>query len=95
MWQDLTNTTDPDDDDPENPDFPANACGIAMEAQGNDAYVKVITTAGTVYQTHGDVEGNAFIWDEGWTQQTTPTPVQLRSMKFKGDLRTDGRVNRH
>ncbi|WP_051795670.1 hypothetical protein [Streptomyces sp. NRRL S-87] len=85
VWQDLSNTV-AGPGDPVNPDFPANACAIAIEAQGNDAFVKVLTTTGTVWQTHGDTNGGTFVWDEPWTQQATPTPVVLRSMGFKGDV---------
>ncbi|MGW1667456.1 hypothetical protein [Streptomyces sp. NPDC002324] len=62
VWEDLT-----DDDLPLNqpPDFPANACSISISAQGNDAWVKVVTTGGAVWETHGDTNGG-FLWDEPW-----------------------------
>ncbi|MFK8910218.1 hypothetical protein [Streptomyces sp. YS-3] len=47
-WTDLT------DDD--NPDYPDHVCGISINAQGNDAWIKAVTTDGTVYQTHGDTQ---------------------------------------
>ncbi|MFI5826367.1 hypothetical protein ACIA6C_03745 [Streptomyces sp. NPDC051578] len=81
VWQDLTNTT-ATAGDPANPNYPAGVCGIAIEARGNDAYVKAVTVNGTVWQTHGDIQGNTFVWDEAWVQQTTPTPVALRNKKF-------------
>ena len=92
VWQDLTNTT-ATMTDPANPNYPATACGIAIEAQGNDAFVKVITPTGAVWQTHGDIMGNTFVWDEAWVQQSTPTPVVMRAMEFKGDLTHRGAVN--
>ncbi|MFF1559412.1 hypothetical protein [Streptomyces sp. NPDC058279] len=80
-WQDLTNTT-ATMTDPANPNYPAGVCGIAIEANDSDAYVKAVTVTGTVWQTHGDVSGTAFVWDEPWLQQTTPTPVNpLRAKK--------------
>ncbi|MGW5341425.1 hypothetical protein [Streptomyces sp. HUAS TT3] len=90
-WQ---NISDADD----NPNFPVNrACAISIEAQGNDAYIKVLTTDGQVYQTHGDVEGTDFIWDEAWTLQLPgPNPnIGLRSkgIQWKGDLAHGGARN--
>ncbi|MEF2526444.1 MULTISPECIES: hypothetical protein [Streptomyces] len=84
-WQDLTNPVAVGTD-PANPAYPANACAIAIEAQGDDAYVKVVTTAGTVWQTHGDVNGAGFVWDEPWVQRTTPAPVVLRGPEPSGPL---------
>ncbi|MFD9567274.1 hypothetical protein [Streptomyces sp. NPDC059994] len=77
VWQDLTNT--------DNPRYPANACAISISSQGNDAWIKVVTTAGTVYQTHGDTNGTNFVWDEGWTPLATPVA---------GTLRTDAQAGR-
>ncbi|MFE2235937.1 hypothetical protein ACFXA4_25640 [Streptomyces sp. NPDC059442] len=71
--------------DPANPDYPANACGIAIEARGNAAYVKVVTTTGTVFQTVGNITGGAFTWNQGWVQQATPTPAALRAFKRSMD----------
>ncbi|MEU6984681.1 hypothetical protein ABZ946_14855, partial [Streptomyces sp. NPDC046324] len=96
VWQDLTNA-DPivgPPEDPANPDYPANVCAVGIEARGANAYVKVLTTDGTVWQTHGDVGGTSFVWDEPWTQQTTPTPVVLRNTKFSRALDAGGAVNR-
>ncbi|MFD3723160.1 hypothetical protein [Streptomyces sp. NPDC058674] len=76
VWQDLTNA--------DNPGFPAGACSISIESRGNDAWIKVLTTAGTVYQTHGDTNGTNFVWDEAWVQLLpSPTPGTLRSKPFK------------
>ncbi|MFD5631298.1 hypothetical protein [Streptomyces sp. NPDC127072] len=85
VWQDLTNPVVAGSDSA-NPDYPAGVCAIAIEAQGNDAYVKVVTVGGQVWQTHGDTQGNTFVWNEAWVQQTTPTPVALRANGLKGDL---------
>ncbi|MFF3214646.1 hypothetical protein ACFYYB_28915 [Streptomyces sp. NPDC002886] len=84
VWQDLTNTV-ATMTDPANPNYPANVCGVAVEAQGNDAFVKVVTSSGTVWQTHGDINGSNFIWNEAWIQQTTPMPaVLVRSGSMSG-----------
>lgn len=93
VWQDLTNDTAADGD-PANPDYPANVCAVGIEARGANAYVKVLTTDNTVWQTHGDVGLANFTWDEAWTQQSTPTPVVLRNTKFSRALDTGGVVNR-
>ncbi|MFJ7267171.1 hypothetical protein ACIQV3_10985 [Streptomyces sp. NPDC099050] len=85
VWQDLTNTV-ATMTDPANPNYPANVCGVAILAQGNNAYVKVVTSTGTVWQTHGDINNNTFVWDEGWVQRATPTPAVLVRGAFKGDL---------
>ncbi|MFD3328367.1 hypothetical protein [Streptomyces sp. NPDC058701] len=72
VWQDLT--------DEDNPGYPARACSISIQTQGNDAWIKVLTRGGTVYQTHGDTNGANFVWDEPWIQLLpSPTPGTLRS----------------
>ncbi|MEU8765068.1 hypothetical protein [Streptomyces sp. NPDC048659] len=93
VWQDLTNATTVGTD-PANPNYPADACGISIEAQGNDAYVKVITKGGQVWQTKGAIMGNTFVWNQPWVQQTTPTPVAARALRFtyKGDLKNSGGI---
>ncbi|MFD9444141.1 hypothetical protein ACFWBR_32945 [Streptomyces sp. NPDC060006] len=63
-WQDLTNA--------DNPRFPTTACAVSISAQGNDAWIKVLTTGGEVWETHGDTNGTTFVWNEGWTQLTKP-----------------------
>ncbi|WP_329546566.1 hypothetical protein OG548_21715 [Streptomyces sp. NBC_01356] len=85
VWQDLTNPV-VSGTDSANANYPSGVCAIAIEAQGNDAFVKVVTEGGQVWQTHGDTQGGTFVWDEGWIQQATPTPVALRANKFKGNL---------
>ncbi|MFF1482953.1 hypothetical protein ACFVYD_36365 [Streptomyces sp. NPDC058301] len=70
VWQDLTNS--------DNPHYPDNACGISISSQGKDTWIKVVTTHGTVYQTHGDTNGTTFVWDEGWTKLATPVAGTLR-----------------
>ncbi|WP_284581434.1 hypothetical protein [Streptomyces sp. 2P-4] len=82
-WQDLTNPVAVGTD-PANPGYPAGACAIGIEAQGDDAYVNVVTAAGAVWQTHGDVNGAGFVWDEPWVQRTTPAPVVRRGLKPSG-----------
>ena len=64
VWEDLT-----DNDLPPGVavDFPATACAISISPQGNDTWVKVVTTAGAIWETHGDTNGNDFDWDEGWS----------------------------
>ncbi|MFD5142387.1 hypothetical protein [Streptomyces sp. NPDC058401] len=85
-WQDLTNST-ATMTDPANPGYPANVCGVAIESRGNNAFVKVVTATGTVWQTHGDINGNTFVWNEPWLQQTTPTPAVLVRGAFKGEFK--------
>ncbi|WP_344071118.1 hypothetical protein [Streptomyces crystallinus] len=70
VWTDLTNA--------DNPNYPAHVCGISIDSHGNDTWIKVVTTDGTVYQTHGDTNGQTFTWDEGWTQLATPVAGTLR-----------------
>ncbi|MET9670888.1 hypothetical protein ABZY19_37025 [Streptomyces sp. NPDC006475] len=85
-WTDLTNA--------DNPDYPtAQVCGISISSRLANAYVRVVTVDGTVFQTHGDVGGTSFVWDEGWTQLTTPVPGSLRAKGFKGDLALSGDRN--
>ncbi|WP_327305780.1 hypothetical protein OG730_21560 [Streptomyces sp. NBC_01298] len=91
VWQ---NISDADD----NPGFPVGiACGISIAAQGNDAYIKVLTTTGQVFQTHGDTMGGTFVWDEAWTQLLpAPNPaigLRGKSVEWKGDLAYSGSPN--
>ncbi|MCX4779580.1 hypothetical protein [Streptomyces sp. NBC_01264] len=92
-WQDLTNTV-ATMTDPANLGYPAQVCGVAIEAGGNDAYVKVVTAIGTVWQTHGDINGGNFVWNKEWFQQTTHTPAVLVRGAFKGDLQAQGTPNK-
>ncbi|MFJ8159829.1 hypothetical protein ACIRBY_02740 [Streptomyces sp. NPDC096136] len=62
-----------------NPNYPAGVCGVSIGSQGGDAWVKVVTASGQVWQTHGDVNGTSFVWDEPWIQNATPRPAVLRS----------------
>ncbi|MFZ3498875.1 hypothetical protein ACODT5_37635 [Streptomyces sp. 5.8] len=91
VWQ---NISDADD----NPGFPVGlACGISIAAQGNDAYIKVLTTTGQVFQTHGDTMGGTFVWDEAWTQLLpAPNPalgLRSKGIEWKGDLAYSGSPN--
>ncbi|MCB5165066.1 hypothetical protein LG634_09520 [Streptomyces bambusae] len=70
-WKDLSTITG----------YPSSAaagtpCSVSIEAQGNDAYVKTITTTGQVYQLQVDVTGMDFDPDimTGWVLQT-PGPA--------------------
>ncbi|MGW6939542.1 hypothetical protein ACWGF3_11120 [Streptomyces xanthophaeus] len=77
VWQ---NISDPDD----NPGFPVGlACGISIFTQGDNAWVKVLTTTGGVYQTHGNVSMNNFIWAEAWFPQL-PGPNPMVGLRSKG-----------
>ncbi|MFD3996815.1 hypothetical protein ACFWSQ_29245, partial [Streptomyces sp. NPDC058583] len=91
VWTDLTNPTAVGMD-PANPNYPAGVCSVGIEAQGDDAYIKVLTTGGQVYQTHGDVNGANFIWDEGWVLRTAPPA--LRSTMFTRGTINQAAVNR-
>ncbi|WP_405568329.1 hypothetical protein OG418_25555 [Streptomyces phaeochromogenes] len=71
--------------------FPKNACSISISVSGlgNDAYIKVLTTKGRVYETHGDRDGEDFVWDEAWEKLTTPDDDDgpgLNTTREKGDL---------
>ncbi|KOY50376.1 hypothetical protein [Streptomyces sp. XY332] len=63
---------------------------VSIEAQGIDAYVKVLTTTGRVYQLHVGIEGQSFDPDteQGWVlQNTTPTLRRGSGVDpFRGDL---------
>ncbi|MFJ9682918.1 hypothetical protein ACIRP2_33460 [Streptomyces sp. NPDC101194] len=51
-----------------NANYPANACSISLVDHGNDSYVKVLTTTGEVWETHGDTNGTNFIWTDPWVK---------------------------
>jgi hypothetical protein len=63
-WEDLTDDDLPDGR-PNN--FPDDACAISISAQGDDAWIKVVTTDGAVWETHGDTMDGTFVWDERWS----------------------------
>jgi hypothetical protein len=86
VWQDLT--------DAGNEGFPAGACAISISAQGNDAWIKVLTTGGEVWETHGDTAGTTFVWDEDWVELTTPVPAAAASTRHKGGLTASVTPNR-
>ncbi|MFF2406691.1 hypothetical protein [Streptomyces sp. NPDC058092] len=50
-----------------NTNYPSNACSISVVDHGNDSYVKVLTTTGQVWETHGVTNDGNFIWLEPWT----------------------------
>ncbi|MCY0935030.1 hypothetical protein [Streptomyces sp. H34-S4] len=90
VWQNISNA--------DNPGFPGRlACGISIAAQGGDAFIKVLTTTGQVYQTHGDVTGMTFVWDEAWTQLLpAPNPMlglRSKGVEWKGDMSYSGAPN--
>ncbi|MFJ9641477.1 hypothetical protein [Streptomyces sp. NPDC101206] len=62
--------------------YPTDApCGVSIAAQGNDAYIKVLTVTGRIYQLHITVNGQNFTPDvvQGWIELTPrPTPAVLR-----------------
>ncbi|MFC9295586.1 hypothetical protein ACFTWH_25775 [Streptomyces sp. NPDC057011] len=64
------------------------ACGVSLEAQGGDAYVKVLTTTGRVYQLHIDITGSNFSPDTvmGWQLKTVGPLLRGRSVLFQGGL---------
>ncbi|MCZ4507581.1 hypothetical protein O3Q52_05020 [Streptomyces sp. ActVer] len=69
--------------------FPKNACSISISVStvGNDAWIKVLTTKGRVYETHGNRADDEFIWDEGWEKLTTPDDDNVtNTTREKGDL---------
>ncbi|MFF3714199.1 hypothetical protein [Streptomyces phaeochromogenes] len=69
--------------------FPKNACSITISVStvGNDAWIKVLTTKGRVYETHGNRDDDEFIWDEDWEKLTTPDDDNLaNTTREKGEL---------
>ncbi|MFF5004229.1 hypothetical protein ACFY3G_15460 [Streptomyces phaeochromogenes] len=53
--------------------FPKNACAVSISTDGDDeAWIKVLTTNGRVWETHGNEESDEFVWDERWKKLTTP-----------------------
>ncbi|MGW3416847.1 hypothetical protein [Streptomyces phaeochromogenes] len=69
--------------------FPKNACSITISVStvGNDAWIKVLTTKGRVYETHGNRDDDEFIWDEEWERLTTPDDDNVaNTTREKGDL---------
>ncbi|WP_328920816.1 MULTISPECIES: hypothetical protein [unclassified Streptomyces] len=56
-------------------DVPVGACGVSIDIAGNDIFIDVITTSGTVYgivcnRVGGDEVGTC----GDWVQRATPTP---------------------
>ena len=69
--------------------FPKNACSITISVStvGNDAWIKVLTTKGRVYETHGNRDNDEFVWDEEWERLTTPDDDNVsNTTREKGDL---------
>ncbi|GHB53773.1 hypothetical protein GCM10010306_054180 [Streptomyces umbrinus] len=72
----------------DNRNFPKNACSVSVSLAANDAWVKVLTTQGTVYETHGDRSGSDFEWDERWRKLTNQPGEddEVTSTREKGEL---------
>ncbi|QQM42206.1 hypothetical protein [Streptomyces liliifuscus] len=71
----------------DNRNYPKNACAISISADGEEAWVKVLTTNGRVYETHGDTDGSDFVWDERWKKLETPgEDDDDLTTREKGDL---------
>lgn len=72
----------------DNRNFPKNACSVSVSLADNDAWVKVLTTQGTVYETHGDRSGSDFEWDERWRKLTDQPGEddEVTSTREKGEL---------
>ncbi|MFZ3471538.1 hypothetical protein ACODT3_18820 [Streptomyces sp. 4.24] len=81
VWQNISDFDD-------NPGFPNGgtaglACGISIDVRGDNAWVKVLTTTGQVYQTHGDLGMATFVWDEAWFPRL-PAPNPMVGIQNKG-----------
>ncbi|MFG2392637.1 hypothetical protein ACGFYF_27610 [Streptomyces lavendulae] len=83
IWQNLSGITG----------YPSTAeagvpCGVSIEAAGNDAYVKTLTTTGRVYQLHVAVNGPNFTPDTttGWVLQVGPALRRGKSVPFHGEV---------
>ncbi|WP_231627055.1 hypothetical protein [Streptomyces apocyni] len=59
-WQDLSGNTG----------YPDGVCSVTGSTQGNDTWVKALTTDGTVYQTRCDSEGQSLVCEEAWVEVT-------------------------
>ncbi|MCP3821019.1 hypothetical protein NLX86_23870 [Streptomyces sp. A3M-1-3] len=62
FWQNLST----------NPRFPRGACNVTVLAQGNDVWVRVLTTAGRLYETHCDAPGLTLYCGERWGTVNRP-----------------------
>ncbi|MFD8984886.1 hypothetical protein [Streptomyces sp. NPDC059564] len=60
-WRDLTKAG--------TPGFPRNACGVSVRVGGGRVYVKVLTTAGDVYENSCTT---ALVCTLGWTAVVKP-----------------------
>nr|WP_018833250.1 hypothetical protein [Salinispora tropica] len=57
-----------------NANYPGESvCGVAISAAGNDAWVKVLTTGGEVWETECATQGQNFTCNNPWVQLTTPS----------------------
>ncbi|MEV1051707.1 hypothetical protein [Streptomyces sp. NPDC049887] len=65
VWQNIS-------DGAPNTGFPEDPCSVSITAQGNSAYAKVLTLDNEVWETHGDIQGGTFVWDEPWVELTEP-----------------------
>ena len=81
----------------DNRNFPKHACAISISAIANDAWIKVLTTNGRIWETHGErtpvgsrskAVSDEFDWDERWKRLTTPDDDDLSSTREKGELAT-------
>ncbi|MFD3312959.1 hypothetical protein [Streptomyces sp. NPDC058656] len=71
----------------DNRNYPKNACAISISTDGDEAWVKVLTTNGRVYETHGDTDGSDFVWDEKWRKLETPSDDdEDLTTREKGDM---------
>ncbi|WP_324605142.1 hypothetical protein [Streptomyces sp. NRRL S-87] len=72
VWQNLSTL----------PGYPTTGgpfCSIAIGAQGNDAWIRLMSNSGQVYQLHVAINGAAFTPDAtGWTPNGPLPAVQLR-----------------
>lgn len=62
IWRDLTGST--------TPGYPRNACGVAVKLDSGRVYVKVLTTAGDVYET--SCSAPALACTLGWAAVVKP-----------------------
>lgn len=68
-----------------NDGFPDKACAISISTDGDDdAWIKVLTENGRVYETEGSKDGSEFTWDDEWNKLETPREDNLATRE-KGE----------
>ncbi|MFI6277443.1 hypothetical protein [Streptomyces sp. NPDC050988] len=72
----------------DNRGFPDKACAISISTDGDDdAWIKVLTKNGRVYETAGSKDDSEFTWDNNWEKLETPRERDLATRE-KGEMVT-------